>query len=98
VEYYFETTPYNVQLGKQLLVASDSTCTEYHKAKVKQKIGKDKIKIEFTYKVRVFRRKESLLIKVMHILFLFIAFPCWCRKYLFSKPYPSQTEEYGEGR
>lgn len=50
MEYYFETTPYMAQLGKQLLVASDSTCTEYHKAKVKQKIGKDQIKIEFTHK------------------------------------------------
>ena len=53
MEYFFETTPYTAQLGKQLLVASDSTCTEYHKAKVKQKIGKDKIKIEFTHKVRI---------------------------------------------
>jgi len=63
VEYYFETTPYSVQLGKQLLVASDSTCTEYHKAKVKQKIGKDKIKIEFTHKVRISGGMKSCMAK-----------------------------------
>jgi FAD synthase len=63
VEYYFETTPYIAQLGKQLLVASDSTCTEYHKAKVKQKIGKDKIKIEFTHKVRISAGMEFCMAK-----------------------------------